>query len=397
MNHDAGGVDHRPQRAARVRRRNAASAQRLNRLGAASLSGGRRLRAICARSSAGAPPAGRGSRRVAAVPRFSMLAHAGPLPQYLDARDDPGIGHAVEIICVFGLRSWSLSNEANASSRRTLLALRREAGRADRRGARGARSRSARQRCSGRATCRFRSRWSSRRSTGANYERALEKARASAEYHRDRARARTAAIARGFSPATRCGCSDLFELVGPVPGIEVLIDDRPVPYLARAVAAAAVVSPAGLIDAWRRQKSDFDQQMKHLEAEIRRLEAEFNMFFAGRLPRPPWETRAKVAALVKKHDQSFIHNTADRFRFESLQNRHAKFIELWERQMTNRELGRPMSGATEARRRRRHAGGRLPATPPDTRRPAAAARARRPLNASSSSAAPTTRARDRRA
>src|SRR5687768_11759759 len=91
-------------------------------------------------------------------------------------------------------------------------------------------------------------------------------------------------------------------------------------------------------------RSEFDKEMQYLEAEIRRLEAEFNMFFAGRLPRPPWETRAKVAALVKKHDQSFIRNTADRFRFESLQNRHAKFIELWERQMTNRELGRTMTG-----------------------------------------------------
>src|SRR5215218_10485457 len=92
-------------------------------------------------------------------------------------------------------------------------------------------------------------------------------------------------------------------------------------------------------------KSDWDKQMMQLESEIRRLEAEFNMYFAGRLPRPPAETRARVAALVKKHDQSFIRNTADRFRFESLQNRYSKFIELWERQMTNRELGRPVPGA----------------------------------------------------
>ena len=81
-----------------------------------------------------------------------------------------------------------------------------------------------------------------------------------------------------------------------------------------------------------------------LENEIRRLEAEFNMFFAGRLPRPPWETKARVAALMKKTDNNFIRNTADRFRFESLQNRHAKFLELVDRQMTNRELGRPMLG-----------------------------------------------------
>ena len=92
-------------------------------------------------------------------------------------------------------------------------------------------------------------------------------------------------------------------------------------------------------------KSDWEKQMMHLETEIRRLEAEFNMFFAGRLPRPPAETRARVAALVKKHDQTFIRNTADRFKFESLQNRYSKFIELVERQLTNRELGRPMVGA----------------------------------------------------
>ena len=148
-------------------------------------------------------------------------------------------------------------------------------------------------------------------------------------------------------------------------------------------------------------KSEFEKQMQHLEAEIRRLEAEFNMFFAGRLPRPPWETRARVAALVKKHDQSFIRNTADRFRFESLQNRHAKFIELWERQMTNRELGRSMSGARQARR-----------SPPRTRgeptphgrsagaaasaQAAALRRRARTRTRQSSSAAPTIPARDRR-
>src|SRR5690349_22333821 len=80
--------------------------------------------------------------------------------------------------------------------------------------------------------------------------------------------------------------------------------------------------------------------MSYLEAEIRRLEGEFNMFFAGRLPRPPYETKAKVAALIKRHDQSFIRNTADRFRFEMLQTRYHKLLEITERQMNNRELGK---------------------------------------------------------
>ena len=132
-------------------------------------------------------------------------------------------------------------------------------------------------------------------------------------------------------------------------------------------------------------KSEFDKEMQYLEAEIRRLEAEFNMFFAGRLPRPPWETRAKVAALVKKHDQSFIRNTADRFRFESLQNRHAKFIELWERQMTNRELGRTMTGV------RKPAADPLPSPPPH----AAPAESRRsPDEATGAKAEASARARE---
>lgn len=91
-------------------------------------------------------------------------------------------------------------------------------------------------------------------------------------------------------------------------------------------------------------KSDFDKEMQHLESEIRRLEAEYNMFFAGRLPRLPWETRARVETLVKKHDRSFIRNTADRFRFESMQNKYAKFCELWERQLSQMEGGRPKRG-----------------------------------------------------
>jgi hypothetical protein len=93
--------------------------------------------------------------------------------------------------------------------------------------------------------------------------------------------------------------------------------------------------------------SEFDQQMHQLEAEVRRLETEYNMFFSGRLKRPPVETKNRVAGLIKRYDQSQINNTGDRFRFETLQNRYQKFIELTERQMNNRELGRPILGVSQ--------------------------------------------------
>ena len=94
--------------------------------------------------------------------------------------------------------------------------------------------------------------------------------------------------------------------------------------------------------------SEFDQEMARLEAEIKRLEAEYNMFFAGRLPRLPWETRARVEAMVKRYDRSNIRNTAERFRFSTLQATFQAFVDLWERQLKAKEEGRPLRGRRPA-------------------------------------------------
>ncbi len=78
-----------------------------------------------------------------------------------------------------------------------------------------------------------------------------------------------------------------------------------------------------------------------LESELKRLEAEYNMFFAGRLPRPPWETRSRVDALMKRMDRQHLTNYAERFRFSTLQTRYSRFIDLWDRGLRAREEGRP--------------------------------------------------------
>ena len=86
--------------------------------------------------------------------------------------------------------------------------------------------------------------------------------------------------------------------------------------------------------------TDLQKDLVTLAADIKRLEAEYNMFFAGRLPRPPWETRGRVEALIKRHDRGYITSTADRFRFEMLQSRFQKMIEVWDRGLRAREEGR---------------------------------------------------------
>ena len=89
------------------------------------------------------------------------------------------------------------------------------------------------------------------------------------------------------------------------------------------------------------ESTETDRELKGLEADLRQLEAEYNMYFAGQLPRPPVETRARVIASVRRIDRLHIPNTADRFRFMTLQSRFQTFLDLWERGLRAREEGRP--------------------------------------------------------
>ena len=93
---------------------------------------------------------------------------------------------------------------------------------------------------------------------------------------------------------------------------------------------------------------EIDNDLSRLEADLKRLEAEYNMFFAGRLPKPPWETRSRVEALVKQCDRTYMSTYSQRFRFLTLQTRLATFTDLWDRGMRAREEGRPGPFTREA-------------------------------------------------
>jgi hypothetical protein len=89
------------------------------------------------------------------------------------------------------------------------------------------------------------------------------------------------------------------------------------------------------------EPSDIQRDLEVLETELKKLEAEYNMFFSGRAPRPPWETRRRVETLVRRWDRDHIETAGDRFRFQTLQARFQKFVELWDRGLRAREEGRP--------------------------------------------------------
>ena len=86
---------------------------------------------------------------------------------------------------------------------------------------------------------------------------------------------------------------------------------------------------------------DVQKDLQALASDLKRLEAEYNMFFAGRIPRPPWETRGRVEAMIKRYDRGHIQGTGDRFRFEMLLSRFRSLVDLWDRGLRAREEGRP--------------------------------------------------------
>jgi len=87
--------------------------------------------------------------------------------------------------------------------------------------------------------------------------------------------------------------------------------------------------------------TETERELRQLETELKRLEAEYNMFFAGRLARPPLKARSRVQALVKQYDRTSLQNYGDRFRFQTLQSRFAALADLWDRGLRAREEGRP--------------------------------------------------------
>ena len=88
------------------------------------------------------------------------------------------------------------------------------------------------------------------------------------------------------------------------------------------------------------ESADIERELHSLEVELRKLEAEYNMYFAGRLPRPPWESRKRVENMVKRIDRLYISNYGHRFKFNTLQSRFSSFVDLWDRGLRSREEGR---------------------------------------------------------
>src|SRR5262245_47187030 len=91
-----------------------------------------------------------------------------------------------------------------------------------------------------------------------------------------------------------------------------------------------------------------ESDLERLELGIRQLKIQYDMFFAGSLPRPPVELRTDIERLLKRYANAPIKRYATRFHFNSLVGRYNSLTELWSKTTRQREEGdRPAPALAE--------------------------------------------------
>jgi hypothetical protein len=117
-----------------------------------------------------------------------------------------------------------------------------------------------------------------------------------------------------------------------------------------------------------------DDELESLNVRIRQLRSQFDLFFAGAIPKPPLEARDLLEKEVKRLGTTREMKLAQRFLYNTLLNRWNIFAELWNKKLQEKEEG----ARTPVIARRRAAGrraGQTAGTKPSSEAPASPSQA----------------------
>ena len=76
-----------------------------------------------------------------------------------------------------------------------------------------------------------------------------------------------------------------------------------------------------------------------LESGIRQLKIQYDMFFAGSVPKQPVELRSEIEKIIRRHTATPIRKYASRFHFNALVSRFNSLSELWAKTLRALEEG----------------------------------------------------------
>jgi hypothetical protein len=82
-----------------------------------------------------------------------------------------------------------------------------------------------------------------------------------------------------------------------------------------------------------------DEQLEQLDDGIRRLKVEWDVYFGGGSARPPADLDWKVRQIIKRFHEGTRLNFGQRFRFNTLAQRHATLNSQWQKKIRIREEG----------------------------------------------------------
>jgi hypothetical protein len=85
--------------------------------------------------------------------------------------------------------------------------------------------------------------------------------------------------------------------------------------------------------------TELEADIVRLESGIRQLKIQYDMFFAGSVPKQPHELRAEIERLIKRYANAPIRKYSARFHFNSLVSRFNSMSELWAKTIRTLEEG----------------------------------------------------------
>jgi hypothetical protein len=85
--------------------------------------------------------------------------------------------------------------------------------------------------------------------------------------------------------------------------------------------------------------TELEADIVRLESGIRQLKIQYDMFFAGSIPKQPFELRGEIERIIRRHSMTPIRKYAPRFHFNSLVSRFNSMSELWAKTIRALEEG----------------------------------------------------------
>lgn len=82
-----------------------------------------------------------------------------------------------------------------------------------------------------------------------------------------------------------------------------------------------------------------EEELSQLEEAMRRLKVEYDVYFGGGSKKPPADTQWRVESLLKKYSDGHKMNFAQRFKYNTLQQKYALFNGLWQQKLKIKEEG----------------------------------------------------------